>query len=77
MVHLAKKTLHLNMDQISAEIPPIICDLSLGIEGDPSDKFTQALALLLHQIYSSYWGQMKDLDILFELGYGSLDSTKE
>ena len=74
MVHLAKKTLHLNMDQISAEIPPIICDLSLGIEGDPSDKFTQALALLLHQIYSS-WANLEALHIPFKWGYDTLISN--
>ena len=46
-------------------------------QGDPTEKFTQALALLLHQIYSSYWGHMKALGILFQWGYGSLDSTKK
>ena len=46
-------------------------------EGDPTDKFTLALALLIHQIYPSYWDHMKALGNLLKWGYGSLDSTKK
>ena len=45
-------------------------------QGDPTEKFTQALALLLHQIYASYWGHMKALGIFFQWRYGSLNSSK-
>ena len=46
-------------------------------EGISIEKFPQALALLLHKIYSSYWGHMKALGILLKWGYGSLDSSKK
>ena len=46
-------------------------------KGISIEKFPHALALLLHKIYSSYWGHMKALGILLNWGYGSLDSTKK
>ena len=44
-------------------------------EGDPTDKFTQALALLLHQIYSSNWANLDALHIPFKCGYDTLISN--
>ena len=44
-------------------------------EGDPTDKFTQALALLLHQIYSSNWANLEALHIPFKWGYDTLISN--
>ena len=46
-------------------------------EGKSNEKFPQVLALLLHKIFSSYWGHMKALGILLKWGYGSLDSRKK
>ena len=46
-------------------------------EGDPSDKFILALALLFHQIYSSNWAHLKAPSILLKWGYSSLISNKK
>ena len=51
--------------------------LSMEYEGDPSNKFTLALALLFHQIYSSNWAHLKALSILLKWGYSSLISNKK
>ena len=45
-------------------------------KGESIDKFPRALALLSHQIYSSHWGQLKAISILFEWGYDTLISNK-
>ena len=45
-------------------------------EACTNEKLPQVLALLLHQIYSSYWGQMRALGILFKSGYDTLISTR-
>ena len=36
-----------------------------------------SIALVLHKIYSSYWGHVNALGILLKWGYGNLDSTKK
>ena len=45
-------------------------------EGIFIEKFPQPLALSFHQIYSSKWGHLKALCILFKWVYGSMISNK-
>ena len=44
-------------------------------EGDPSDKFTKALARLFDHMYSSHWAHLKALHIPFKWGYDTLISN--
>ena len=44
-------------------------------EGDPTEKFIQALALLIRQMYSSNWAYLKALNIPFKWGYDTLISN--
>ena len=44
-------------------------------EGGSIERFPRALAPLSHQIYSSHWGQLKAISILFEWGYDTLISN--
>ena len=59
LVHLHDKNFRNNVRQV-------IQGLKKDYEGDPSDKFTPALALLFHHIYSSIWAHLKALSILLK-----------
>ena len=48
-------------------IPTQFDSALLAERGFPRKKFRQALALLLQQTYSSYWGHMKVLGILIHM----------
>ena len=60
---------------IGPKVMGIVQNLLHNYEGDPTEKFTQALALLFHQMYSSNWAHLKAQNIPFKWGYDTLISN--